>query len=259
MPRLQLTLDCFCDQSKSTTVFPAASRPEPHKFDIPEPETQVAATEKCTQASSGSCLYPRPSHKLAAAHRDCRNYLLPHPCSRPIMGQLAQSIVREFCALVAPPQQAALAPPWSLSGPDQQRQWTVSLQLRALPPLCTGGTFSSKHRQQVSLQSCLLHTPGTRQQTQGTVSLTSWGCGVCCWGVLQGAAVAHVCERVLQHLVDSGILTLGWRHWPPTWMQEGGACAECLGSCALMHAPHTSDSWLHLALAYPFTLATADT
>lgn len=56
-------------------------------------------------------------------------------------------------------------------------------------------------------------------------------------GVLQGAAVAHVCERVLQHLVDSGILTLGWRHWPPTWMQEGGACAECLGSRALNARP----------------------
>lgn len=39
---------------------------------------------------------------------------------------------------------------------------------------------------------------------------------------MQSTAVAHVCERFLQHLVDSGVLSQGWRHWPQTWMQEGG-------------------------------------
>lgn len=44
---------------------------------------------------------------------------------------------------------------------------------------------------------------------------------------MQGIAVSHVCERFLQHLVDSGLLTMSWRHWPAdTWLQEGGEQAS---------------------------------
>jgi hypothetical protein len=64
--------------------------------------------------------------------------------------QLRQSLVREFFALVSPP--VSLRGPWGVRGPDQQQLWTAVLQLRPLPPLCTGGVFTATHRQQVCVR-----------------------------------------------------------------------------------------------------------
>jgi len=49
---------------------------------------------------------------------------------------------------------------------------------------------------------------------------------------LQAVAITHVCERFLQHLVDSGMLSQGWRHWPATWLQEGGKQGPSNGALA---------------------------
>ena len=123
-------------------------------------------------------------------------------------GPVAQSIVREFYSLVQP--QLVSRGPWTLK--QDRQQWAAVLQTRPLPPLCAGGTFTCNHRQQVrSFVGC----SGT---SVGVVSCADPQCML----MLQGIAINHVCERFLQYLVDSGLLSQGWRHWPQTWMQEGG-------------------------------------
>jgi hypothetical protein len=78
--------------------------------------------------------------------------------------QLIQSLVREFFAHVSPPVSGR--GPWNLRGPDQHQLWTAVLQLRPLPPLCTGGTFVGTHRQQVR---------GRYLQKPASYAVTSFG------------------------------------------------------------------------------------
>lgn len=64
--------------------------------------------------------------------------------------ELAQSIVREFYGLVQP--QALSRGPWTLK--QQQQHWSAALQVKPLLPLCTGGTFTCNHKQQVRWFLC---------------------------------------------------------------------------------------------------------
>lgn len=169
--------------------------------------------------------------------------------------QLAQHIVREFFALVSP----QLRNPWTVQGPSHAGLFTAAIQAPALPPLCTGGTFSNKHKKQVCAwrlwrllpSDCCADLP-----SQPTHPLTTPPPGAAvamsppC--VLQALAVGNVCERYLQHLADSGVLTHGWRRWPQTWMQEGGEAAHecsvhagCRSQCTYKtHCQHSTKAQL---------------
>jgi hypothetical protein len=77
--------------------------------------------------------------------------------------------------------------------------------------------------------------------------------------VMQAIAVSHVCERFLQHLVDSGLLTMSWRHWPAdAWLQEGGEQGGLSSSRQAVIRPERSVvsfteffTWLLLACCQP--------
>lgn len=157
-----------------------------------------------------------------------------------MVGQIAQSIVREFYGLVG--HHLADRSPWVLSGPDHGSQWTANLEIRALPPLFAGGTFTSRHMQQVKLPwdriDCCCKKLVCCCCSPKRALLLLLCCLFC--SCLQHVAVAHVCERFLQNLTGSGLLSQGWKHWPATWMQEGGGSQwlDDLQGCMHMHLQH---------------------
>lgn len=224
--------------------------PATRNFLSPQQETPGLAASKqeykhisCVQQhiAAGSSL-----DLAAAAAAALRQLLLQatHGCCTPILPimvsgtrQLAQHVVREFFALVSP----QLANPWTVYGPSKAGIFTATIQAPALPPLCTGGTFSNKHKQQVCAWRPWRLLPSDRSPplpTHPPPNTSPLGAAVTVSSpcVLQAMAVGNVCERYLQHLADSGVLTHGWRRWPQTWMQEGGEAAhECsmhAGSCS---------------------------